>query len=465
MAEIDTSSYPKATLPVQKSMLEQAGQMQQLESNRLTIDRQKLENTDKALGFMTRAMGSLGPEATKDQYAAVAQNAVKMGLVPPNMLNNYIERLNAAPDGKTFYKEFMTAAATHEQQIKFHLGQTETQTDQSTVYQGVRKPAIEGGGFVPSTQMPLQVPPTQEVLAPDNSRRLVGPSGPAGVTNSKPSLPVAAPTPAPIVKPVPTPTPAPAVTGATAPTINNGSEFNNRFNASYATGAAPGVAEAQQAVGSQSGKDYAVDLNRAKNYQADVYPAMRVLDILKAEGPTAFGVGTDNLNTLKNAIVTWFPNVDPNTIKSVANFEEAKKQLVALARSAGNTGTNDQLAAAFEANPNTKMTGATIESVLKSVVALRKMQHAQTLLFGQQNLSPDQYSQWIAKNQNVLDPRAFGFDIMSNEAKTKMLGEMATQDKSGNWVAKKGKEKEFRKFETSLGFANDAGLIEPPGRK
>ena len=93
------------------------------------------------------------------------------------------------------------------------------------------------------------------------------------------------------------------------------------------------------------------------------------------------------------------------------------------------------------------------------------MQHAQTLLFGQQNLPPSEYSQWISKNQNVLDPRAFGFDIMDKDAKSKLLEGMAHKDNSGNWIANKGKEKEFNKFEQSLSFANDAGLIEPPGRK
>ena len=111
------------------------------------------------------------------------------------------------------------------------------------------------------------------------------------------------------------------------------------------------------------------------------------------------------------------------------------------------------------------MSNAATENVLKSVIALRKMQHAQTLLFGQQNLPPSEYSQWISKNQNVLDPRAFGFDNMDTNAKTKTLETMASKDKSGNWVAKKGKEKDFQKFEQSLSFANDAGLIEPPGRR
>lgn len=457
--EADTSIYQ---MPVQKSPAEQAAQFQQLESQKLLVDRQKLENADKALGFMTRAMGSLGPDASKEQYASVAMNAVKMGLVPQNMLNSYMERLQAAPDSKAFYKEFMSAAMDHQQQIQFHIGQPDTQNDSANMYQGVRKPVMQGGGFVPSTSMPIQVPPTAEVQNPDQSKRLVGPSGPAGVQpyaappmpRSRPQMPVAGPA-----------TPAPATTGPTAPTANNGTEFNNRFSAAYPTGAAPGVVMAKEAVGGQSGKDYAADLARAKNYQQELYPSQRVLDIVKEQGPQAFGPGTEGLNTLKSALVTWLPNVDQKLIDGVSDYEQAKKYLVQAARSSGTTGTNDQLAAAFEANPNVKMSGATIENVVKSNIALRKMQHAQTILFGQQGLEPDKYSTWIAQNQNVLDPRAFGFDMMTNEAKKKLVESMAHKDNAGNWIANKGKEKEFKKFETSRMFAEDAGLIEPPARK
>jgi len=171
------------------------------------------------------------------------------------------------------------------------------------------------------------------------------------------------------------------------------------------------------------------------------------------------------LNQIKSAIITWLPNADKKLIDEVGTFEQTRKYLTQIARSSGATGTNDQLAAAFEANPSIKMSNAATENVLKSVIALRKMQHAQTLLFGQQGLPESQYSKWIASNQNVLDPRAFGFDIMDNNAKSKLMEGMATKDRSGNWIAKKGKEKEFQKFEQSLSFANDAGLIEPPGRK
>ena len=365
--------------------------------------------------------------------------------------------LQAAPDVKTFADYSMRRGMDNVTKINQTYGTTGTLDSGNTQYQGVTKPSSQGGGFVPATQMAVQPPPTQPIQSPAGQPGIIG-GGSPGVQPYAP-MPVARPAAAPL----------PPTTGPTGATVNKGSEFDNRFGAAFpnavATGPAPGTAGAQAAVLEQSGKDYAADLQRAKNLQADLYPSQRVLDIVKAEGPNAFGPGTEGLNTLKSALVTWLPGVDQKLIEGVSNYEQAKKYLVQAARSSGTTGTNDQLAAAFEANPNVKMSGATIENVVKSNIALRKMQHAQTILFGQQGLNPSEYSSWIAKNQNVLDPRAFGFDMMTNEAKTKMLEGMATKDKSGNWIAKKGKEKEFKKFENSLGFANDAGLIEPPGRK
>lgn len=467
--EPDISSYNQ---PLPVSPLKTVSDLQSLQSNAINIDKQKLDLMNTQFGLMNQELSTMidDPTITKEQAAKRLTTFATTLKLPPEAVKHMMNELAAAPSVKAFSENALRRGMDTQQRINQQYGAVADKSDSQFNYQGVQQPASKGGGFIPATKSAIQVPPTTPIQDPSGRPGLVGPAAAPGFAPAS-GLPVEAP--AARAAPVPSPRPRPALpverTGPAGPTVSNGSEFNNRFSAAFpnaiATGPAPGVAGANQAVAEQSGKDYAVDLNRAKNFQADIYPAVRVLDILKAEGPQAFGVGTDNLNTLKNAIVTWFPNVDPKTIQSVANFEEAKKQLVALARSAGNTGTNDQLAAAFEANPNTKMTGATVENVLKSVIALRKMQHAQTLLFGQQGLQPSEYSQWISKNQNVLDPRAFGFDIMSNDAKTKLLETMATKDRNGNWIAKKGKEREFNRFENSLSFANDAGLIEPPGRK
>ncbi len=185
--------------------------------------------------------------------------------------------------------------------------------------------------------------------------------------------------------------------------------------------------------------------------QADLQPDLAVLDVVKGKAPGDFGPGTDAFNQLKKVAVTWLPNVDPKLINDSSDYDTVKKYLVQGARAAGNTGTNDQLAAAFEANPNTTMNTATIESIVKTRVALKKMEAAQALLFDQQNLPESEFSRWKAKNQNKLDPRAFGWDMMSNEARQKLVKRLSP--------------KEFQKLETSIQFAKDAELIEPPARR
>jgi len=75
------------------------------------------------------------------------------------------------------------------------------------------------------------------------------------------------------------------------------------------------------------------------------------------------------------------------------------------------------------------------------------------LLAEQQGVKPEEYSKWIAKNQNVLDARAFGFDIMSDDAKKKLVTELKKDPKA------------LKRFEDSLQFAHDADLIAPPARK
>ena len=479
--EADTSSYKQ--LPA-ASPLEEFKNFQGMEQQKLSIDKSKLELMATQFGMMNQELSTMidDPNITKQQAAQRLNRIAATLKLPPVAVDHMMQELQQAPDVKTFSMNALRRGMDTMQKYGVQVGTNESQTDSANVYQGVRAPPDKGGGFTAKTQMPVQLPPGTGTV--DDRRlingqpnsgygkpQLIGALGPPGVTLVAPfmprprqGLPVQPPMGAP---------PVPAVSGPTGPTVRRtdleAPSVTDRINAAYpqrvATGLAPGEAGAIAQVSEQSGKDYATDLTRAKNFQADLYPAQAALQGIKELGTQGVGPGTEPLNQIKSAIITWLPNADPETINKVAKFEETRKYLTQIARSSGTTGTNDQLAAAFEANPSIKMSNAATETVLKSVIALRKMQHAQTLLFGQQSLPPSEYSQWISKNQNALDPRAFGFDSMDTNAKSKMLETMASKDKSGNWIAKKGKEKDFQKFEQSLSFANDAGLIEPPGRK
>jgi hypothetical protein len=454
MAEVDTSSYNLPVRSLSENVADIQGmqqRQQQIQSGGLTIDKQKLDLANQGFQYLSRALTSLGPDATKEDLMKVGQDTVKMGLVPPQAYQTWIQRVDAAPSPQKFIQDTLHAVDDHSQSIAHIIGTPTTMNDNTNQYTGVQK---QSGEFIPKTAIPTQLPPNQPIVGNDLRPGVIGPSGPAGPRPM--GLPTGASVPLPVARRAPGGLPVasaapPAVSGPTGPTVSQGTDFNNRFSAAFPnaipTGAAPGEQSAAETVGKQSGQDLATDLTRAKKLQADLYPIHQVLGILKEEGPQAFGQGTDALNVLKNAMITWFPNVDPKTIQSVSNFEVAKKQLVNLARTSGNTGTNDQLATAIEGSPNTKMSGATIETVLKSIAALRKMESAQTLMAVKEGVPRDQYSTWIATHQNQFDPRAFAVDDMSADAKSKLMASLAKDKKA------------YQKFEKTLQFAHDAELV------
>jgi hypothetical protein len=463
----DTSTYPRAPMPV--SALDTYSKLQQNESNALTINKQKLDLINTQFGLMNNELSNLAsnPNATKEDAAKRLTNFANTYKFPAEVTQHMLGELNDAPSVKTFAETALRRGMDVNTKINQTYGTNAIQNDNATSYQGVDKPVMQGGGFTPATQAPLQVPPTQPNV--NNQRTLpngqpnpnylqpgiVGPTAAPGFRPSPRGLPVQAPSaaPMPLARPrLPVQAP-PAVSGPTGPTVQTGHDFNQRFAGEpVVTGAAPGVAAAIGEVGTQSGKDYAAALTRAGNIQADLQPDLAVMEIVKGKKPGDFGPGTDSLNQLKKIAVSWLPSVDKKIIEDSSDYDTVKKYLVQGARSAGNTGTNDQLAAAFEANPNTTMNTATIENIVKSRIALKKMEAAQVLLAKEQGVAPDQFSSWKAKNQNVLDPRAFGFNMMDRTAQNKLIETLKKNPKA------------FQKFETSLQFAHDAELIAPAGK-
>jgi hypothetical protein len=478
MAEINTDSYLKpAALPQQKSLLDQVGQFQQLESNRNVIEKQKLDLVNQR--FKELAKGFTGLIADKDlnedKVRKYVTDQVKLGYIPPEMAAQTISQLPLNADAATLRKHLelnLQHAQTTMEALNYNFGQNATISDGATNTQGVMASPAKGGGFTPATQQNLQLPPGTPNVDAEGQRGYVGPAGPPGIRPAAPmavegrGVPAAA---APALAPASPPAPLeagpinnPAIPGQSSnfggrvlsANVEPPATFAERIDAARPTGRVitdlgPGVADARGTVAVQSGKDFAQALSRAGNIQNELQPDLAVLNIIKDKKPGDFGPGTDGLNQLKKIAVTWLPNVDPKTINDSSDYDTVKKYLVQGARSAGNTATNDQLAAAFEANPNTTMNTATIENIVKSRVALKKMEAAQALLADKEGVKAENFSKWKAKNQNVLDPRAFGFDIMSAEAQQKLLNNL-----------KKDPEL-LKKFKYSLQFAADANLIEP----
>ena len=482
MAEVDVSTYQKpAALPQQKSLLDQVGQFQQLESGKNIIEKQKLDLVNQR--FKELSKGFIGLIADKDLNEDKVRNyitdQVKLGYIPAEMAAHTISQLPPNADAATLRKHLelnLQHAQTTMEALNYNFGQNANVSDGATITQGTLASPAKGGGFTPATQQNLQLPPGTPNVDDKGQRGYLGPAGPAGTRPAR--MAVEAPSPVVAAPAAPSPSPAPLQAGpVNNPAIPGQSSnfggrvlsanveppappatFAERIDAARPQGRvitdlAPGVIEAIGAVTSQSGKQFADDLARARNFKQDLYPAEAALKGVQELGIQGVGPGTPALNDLKSAIITWLPNPDKAEIEKVGKFQETRKYLSQIARTSGNTGTNDQLAAAFEANPSITMNQAATENVLKSVIALRKMQHAQTLLAESEGVKPEEYSKWVAKNQNNFDARAFGFDIMSDEAKKKLVTELKKDPKA------------LKKFEYSLQFAHDADLIAPPARK
>ena len=480
MAEVDTSSYLKpAALPQQKSLLDQVGQFQQLESNRNVIEKQKLDLVNQRFKELSKGFVGLiaDKDLNEDKIRKYVTDQVKLGYIPPEMAAQTISQLPLNADANTLRKHLemnLQHAQTTMEALNYNFGVNDTLNDGSTTQQGVTLPPNQGGGFVPATQAANQLPPGTPNVDAEGQKGYVGPSAPPGIRPA-PRMAVEAPPPvaaAPAAPPAPLqagPVNNPAIPGQSS---NFGGRvlsanveppappatFAERIDAARPQGRVitdlgPGVSDARGTVAVQSGKDFAQALSRAGNIQNELQPDLAVLNIVKDKKPGDFGPGTDALNQLKKIAVTWLPKVDPKTINDSSDYDTVKKYLVQGARSAGNTATNDQLAAAFEANPNTTMNTATIENIVKSRVALKKMEAAQALLADKEDVKAENFSKWKAKNQNNFDARAFGFDIMSDEAKKKLVTELKKDPKA------------LRKFEYTLQFAHDADLIAPPARK
>lgn len=243
--EADTSSYRQ---PMPVSPLDVTSKAIQVAQQGQTLDASKMANANTALQHITRAMTSLGPDATKEDYAAVAENAVRQGLVPKEQLNVYMERLAKATDAKSFFNEFATAAATLQEQLNFHLGVPGQSATGQTVTPTVT--SVKPGFGVRPTGMPVQMqaPPTTPVVGPSGQPQLLGPQPPQlapGTTAVPTPLPVERPPAASATAPmVPRKLPVERVSGPTGETIRRTdlepTTFENRFP--VPTGAAVGTA-------------------------------------------------------------------------------------------------------------------------------------------------------------------------------------------------------------------------------
>jgi hypothetical protein len=442
MAEIDTSSYPKPALPVAPLTVQQLGAMQQ---QKLQIDQSKLDQANQALGYMTRAMGSLGPDASKDDYIAVANNAAKMGLVPPDTVKIFAERAAAAPDSKSFYNEFMTAAAGHQEQIDYHLGKPGT-VDNGQQIQPVVSSVKPGFGGVKPLGLPIQQqpPPTAPTVNASGQPQALGAQAP--------QLPVGA-APAGAIpgqfRPgrLPVEQPAPAISGPTGPTVDKTpvtpTSFANRFPTPQGpvTGTPPLFDEGKKA--------YTEDQLLASQKMTAIKPAILGLNLIQGmktgPGTEAWNKGVAFLKA-QGLIKTEEEN-DPTAI-----YQEANKYFSQYLKGRGGRSDAD-LAAAEKSSPNVGVQlNPALQKLAKSAVAQDMIEAARPSAFGNRT-DYQNYGQHRAAFPQSMDQRAFEAAIASPEERQKLVDQMHNKYK------KNPNDPEALKFFRSLDVAKKADMF------
>lgn len=446
--EADTSSY-KQPLPV--SPLDTALKVGQVQQQQQQIDAGKMANANTALQFMTRAMTSLGPDATKEEYAAVADNAVKQGLVPEAQKQSYMERLQKAPSAKAFFNEFVTAAATLQEQLNYHLGvPTDVSTGQ-TVTPAVRSVKPGFGERPIGLPVQQQAPPTAPVVDASGQPRMLGAQPPQLAPGT-----AGGPTPLPAGRPADAPAPVRSlpverVSGPTGPTVRRTdlepTTFEDRFPQprGAATGTTPLFEEGK--------KTYASDQLAASNKAQGIKPAIQALKL--APGLST-GPGTEQFNNAVAALKAWgVVDTKAENDPTVAR-QELTKKLAQYVRDSGLANRSDAaqtLAEASSPNPKVQILPALI-NLTRDAIALDRVQILKPQAFKGGKF--DDYIKHTGNFPQSVDEKALTLDLMDDSERNKLVTKMKSDYKNGDGTAKK---RAVKFFET-LQLARDAKLYE-----
>ena len=437
--EPDTSSYNQ---PLPVSPLDVAGKVGSLQQQKLQIDQAKLDQANQGLTYMTRAMGALGPDASKEQYIKAAEQAVKMGLVPPQQLKVFAEKAATAPDSKTFFNEFMTSVATAQEQIAYHIGKNKDIQDQSNIYSGVERPVTQGGGFAPATRMPVQMAPGTEYYDEENQARKLPPAGPSGV------VPVAPAAAAPMPRPRPALPAEQPISGATGPTVDRTAEtpttISNRLEPLKA-GPSPLFGEGKDA--------YTKAQLTASGKAQAIKPAIQALRLMPG---LSTGPGTAQFNDLVAAAKAWgLVNIKEDSDPTVLRQELEKKlaQYVGNSPIAARSDASQILAEAGSPNPKKQILPA-LQNLTRDAIALDRVQILKPNAF-----KGTDYQNYIKHEGNFpqsVDEKALTLDLMDDKERNSLVSKMQRDYEKGDAATKK---KATRFFET-LKLAKDAKIYE-----
>lgn len=198
------------------------------------------------------------------------------------------------------------------------------------------------------------------------------------------------------------------------------------------------------------------DLSRAANFGQEMYPWMQALEKVKALGPGGTAPGSKGRQELESFVyglspefAKIIPGFDVSKIKNYAELEKYLTQATQTRAAQLGVKTDQGLATAIAGNPNVHINDLAVTDVVKSAIALRRMEHAQTLV--NEGAGPVGYSAMKSKWPTTQDPAAYAIDLMEPDARTKYI------------KALKGPALE--RFNRSLEAAYASGVIDRPRKQ
>jgi len=458
MAELtaDTSSYPKAQLPV--SPLDMAGKLgslqqqnQQIQSGALTIDKQKLDLVSQHMAIANHELSILAndPDLSQKKVTDTLNRIAKTTNMPPEVYQKMHQEYEAAGNDPAKLKQTVDLNLRRGMSVAEQLanqygtpgmidnGQTSTPV-QTSQQKGTVLPMSVAPAVKPALQH--QIPPTAEGV--DTARVL--PTGAPNPNYGAKSFVGPQPSALPVAPP--------KTTGPTGPTVRRTdmepTTFNDRFPSRVATSLPPGAGEAVALSAGAGAKAAAEGRHRAAMFNREVFPLNQAIPALEKLGPKGTGPGTETINHLKSFALSNIPGVKESDFNgTVADYDKAKKYLTDFVNQTGSSGTNDKLAAAFAGNPSVGISNAAAVDVAKSALALRRMQQAEDIAFEKSGLPDEDRQKFAIRFNQEQDPRAYGADVMGKDKLKKLIEGMS--------------KTELATFKKSLEVAHDTKAMPP----
>lgn len=450
MAEIDTSSYPKpAAFPAQKSALEQAGQYQTLESQGITISKQKLDLLNDQFKIMNAELSTLAdPEANGGKGYTKAEAAQRLTTIAktlgfkPEVSNHMMQELQAAPDVKSFARNSIVRGQSEANKINRLYGDPGYAGNGQTQTPVVTSPMLNGGVPRP-VGMPIQqqIPPGVPVVDENNQPRFQGPT------------PAVTP---PGTVSVPTPLSLPVARNPSA--ANNQGMTTTSPNAVVENRGYPapsGPAAGTTPLFEEGKKAYTAAQQNAATKMLAAKPAIQALPLMQTAGFLT-GPGSEGFTKVAAALKTWglidtAAENDPTAVRQ----EVAKKlaQYVSNSPVGQRSDAAQTLKEASSPNPKVQILPALMQ-LTKDAIALDRIEAALPNSFKDKD-----YSKFIShqgKFPQSVDEKAFTLDLEPEEKSKKLVDDMAKKLQSNNNRDVLQAEKFFK----SLRIAKENGFYQ-----